>query len=487
MDKLIAADNKVHLQRDFRSSFDIVTKRDFLIPALLILSVIGSFLVLVLPFKLLMSAIFAIPAALILLSILKNPYVGIMIFYLFEFLRPYDLLPGLAKLRIPMLTVITSTVAFIFIKALTDKSVKWDKFNWVFLSYIGVIAITVVTAWNNRFAYNVFQSMMIYFVVMVIATNVVNSTNRFKSLIWLLVAIHFYFAVKGILNYSGRSYSYGGMYSSGSVGSNFLNDENDFAMALNTFVPFAFFMMLNFENIFKKIIGAGVLITCVFGVVSSMSRGGWIGLVAAIGFSIFKSKYRVKGLAIAIFLAIALIAFAPSQYWSEVQSISADSGTGKARIEYWKAAVRMFMDNPLVGVGAANGGVRMPAYIVTDRDPNTQWGRTFHGTLPQVLAELGGLGILLYLTMIILALRYLNRIGKMSQETQDGKILVYMANSLTAAIISYLVTATFISTAYYPQLWALLTLSITLFHISKQVQSNERRIKPVAVAPGGGS
>jgi probable O-glycosylation ligase (exosortase A-associated) len=470
LDKLITASNKLLHQKDFTTSFDIVTKRDFLIPLLLVLSVIGSILVLVLPFKLLMSAIFVIPAALILLGILKNPYFGIMIFYLFEFLRPYDLLPGLAKLRIPMLTVITSTVAFIFIKAWTDKSIKWDKFNWVFLSFIGVVAITVVTAWNNRFAYNVFQSMSIYFVVMLIATNVVNSTRRFSWLIWILLTIHVYFALKGILHYSTGSYSYGGMNTSGSVGSNFLNDENDFAMALNTFIPFAFFMTFSFKNVFKKLIGTGILLILIFGVISSMSRGGWIGLVAAIGFSVFRSKHRIKSLAIALLSVLALIAFAPSQYWAEVQSISAESGTGKARIEYWKAAVRMFVDNPLVGVGAANGGVRMPAYIETDRDPNTQWGRTFHGTLPQVLAELGGLGIFFYLTMIVLALKYLNRIGKISQETEDGKILVYMANSLTAAIIAYLVTATFISTAYYPQLWALLTLSITLFHISKRVR-----------------
>jgi O-antigen ligase len=185
-------------------------------------------------------------------------------------------------------------------------------------------------------------------------------------------------------------------------------------------------------------------------------------LAAVIVFSIIRSKRKLLSLGIVGVIILAIFLFAPPDFMQQVQSISdTDEGTAQSRINYWKAAVRMYIDNPIIGVGAGNGPIRMPEYVQGFRSSATQWGRTFHGTLPQVLAELGTLGIGLYMLMVIYALRIIMRVRKRAI-LEDDETMVTIADGLTGAMIGYMVSATFLSTAYYPQLWTLFVFTIIL-------------------------
>jgi hypothetical protein len=88
-----------------------------------------------------------------------------------------------------------------------------------------------------------------------------------------------------------------------------------------------------------------------------------------------------------------------------------------------------------------------------------------------------------YLLMIYYALKYLNRISQRKSEDPDDNAPV-LAKALMGSIISYLATATFLSTPYYPQLWTLYTLTIILVVVSKTDISGKGR-KEMATAAGG--
>jgi len=133
------------------------------------------------------------------------------------------------------------------------------------------------------------------------------------------------------------------------------------------------------------------MLMLVLGVVSSLCRGGWVGLVAVLGYCMIKSRRIMMSLGVIAIIAVAVINFAPAKYWDEVKSISkTNEGTAESRLNYWMAGGRMFLDYPVTGVGAMNGGIRMPEYVTNMGPAHQQWGRTFHGILPQLIAELGG-------------------------------------------------------------------------------------------------
>lgn len=431
----------------------------------IVISILMAATLVELPDKLQPVLIAAIPAFLFIAVILINANLGVFYYFLYEFLRPVDFIPALRPMKIAMLIELLTLIAWVFFLIKSRKKIIWYSFNSFYLGFLAVMAVTIFTALNNRFAYNMTQAIFIDFVLFIIATNVVDTEKKLNNLIWLLLIIHLFHALKGLYNYAIIGYVSAGQRTSGVVGSSFIGDENDFALALNVMIPFAFFYFQQARSFFKKYFSLGLLLVFVLGVVSSMSRGGWVGLIAIIFICIMKSRRKFLSFVIVGALGLMVFLFAPSDYWSEVKSISDTSeATARSRINYWKAGVSMMIDNPLIGVGAGNGPVRMPEYVHGFRDSNTQWGRTFHGTLPQVMAELGGLGITLYLIMVYFALRILHKLGKQTQNRNDEGINT-IANAIFTAIIGYIVTATFLSTAYYPQLWSLYSFTIILYGI----------------------
>jgi probable O-glycosylation ligase (exosortase A-associated) len=466
---IVESENK----NEFDIPKQIITSKYIGVALLAFISIIAGVVLVHLPEKYLLVPLCVFAALIVCAFILTNPFVGVYLYFLYEILRPYDFIPALRPLRLAMIIEILTLISWLIYLAKTRHKVSWSKFNWIFLAFLIVIAFGVITATNNRFAYNTFQSMLVTFIIFVIATNVVDFSGRLNKLIWLLLLIHFYFALKGIYNYAVMHTVVAGQQTSGTVGSGYIGDENDFALALNVMIPFAFFMVIYSRGRIKKLLGLVLLVTFVFGVICSFSRGGWVGLIAALLYCIIKSKRKLASLGFAVLLILALVTLAPSSYWKEVETISnTEEATAAARINYWKAALRMFADHPIIGVGAGNGGIWMPEYVTGFKYPATQWGRAFHGTIPQVMAELGSLGLVCYLLMIFYAVKYLSLMKKRKVSGGDNNFVESTANSVIGGIVAYLVTATFLSTAYYPQLWTLYTIAMILVFVSARIATS---------------
>lgn len=435
---------------------------------LAVISVGAALALLILPDKIQLAMILAVPGLVFLLIVLLNPYVGICIYLIFEFMRPYDLFPVLLPLKVPMLVIGTTGLAWL-IRVSRAGGIRMYRFTWVYLAFVALIGFTVVTAGNYYFALQTFKAMIIYVIIFFASLDFVNSYKRLNRIVWLMLLIHLYLALKGTLNYLGGQYVFGNQVTSGAVGTSFLADENDYALALNVMIPFAFFAVTYSHKLLAKLASFGILISLMFGVVSSFSRGGWLGLVAAIGYCLLRSKRKAVTISFAIVLIITLAIAAPSSYWNEIATISdTHQATAETRFHYWKAAVRMYLDYPLIGVGASNGGPHLPDYMTGIAHPEREWGRAFHGTFPQVLAELGTVGIVLYLSLLIMAFRNLSRARRSALHDSEDTMTIQFSDSIIGAMLAYLVSATFLSTAYYPQLWTLLTFSMVVYKLNSE-------------------
>jgi probable O-glycosylation ligase (exosortase A-associated) len=448
-----------------------LTPRHLILAGMIMLSLFcGAALVRVSPLHQLVM-IAAVPAVLVILLILKDPINGIYLFYLYDYLRPYDFIPALRPLRLSMVIEIMTLISWLLYLKRTGMTIKWWRFNFLYLGFIGVIGISVLLALNNRLAINIFQLFVINFVMFIIVTNRMDSAGKLDKLIWLLLLIFTYFSIRGIINFASGQFDYGSKRTSGVVGSSFISDENDFALALNFMIPFAYFYFTEKTKGIRRYLSLGILIFLVLGVIASGSRGGWIGLMVAVFYCLLMSERKAVSIVIVSLLAFLIVLFAPAKYWQGVESITrTNEGTAKSRISYWKAGVRMLLTYPLFGVGAGNGPIRMPEFVTGFRDSNTQWGRTFHGTFPQVMAELGGSGLILYLMMIFLALKKLRQMLKARMAKDEFRIKL-IAKAIIGSIIAYFVTATFLSTAYYPQLWTLYAFTTILVFNARTTQN----------------
>jgi probable O-glycosylation ligase (exosortase A-associated) len=470
--------------REVRASQPALTWKHLSFVALALITVAAGFLLLQIPDKYQLSIIFAVPGILTGLLVLVNPFVGIFLYILFEYLRPYDLVPALLYLRIPILIITVTAFAWV-VRVSRTKTIYWNKLSWLYLLFVSLIGFTVVSAENYFYALMIFKEAILVFTIFVIASDVVNTQSRLRKLVWLLLLIHLFLAMKGTYNYLTGYGVTGGQRTSGIVGTSFLADENDFALTLNMMIPFAFFTVTYANKWLTRAISIPILIALTFGVVSSFSRGGWVGLVVAVVFCLLRSRRRMLMLVLVVVLAAVLLAVAPSEYWTEIQTIS-DTGetTASTRLNYWHAAFKMFLDHPIIGVGAGNGGAYMPDYVTGYKNPATQWGRAFHGTLPQILAELGIIGISLYIAMLYFVFTRLSAIRRKALESGERNETVRYADSIMGGILAYQASAIFLSTAYYPQFWTLITFAMIMIRCSESSSRSQANVSAQHPASG---
>jgi putative inorganic carbon (HCO3(-)) transporter len=449
------------------SSRPVITPRTIGITSLIVVSILAAVGFLLMPEKLQPTLLFVFPALFVGIWILVNPWVGVYLFYLYNILRPYDIIPALGPLRLNMVIEIVTLVSFIIFLIRTKTPLKWHRLNWYYLGFIAVMGLNVYLAANNFYAYTTFEGMIVTFIMFVIATNIVDSMNRLTKLVWTILLIHLYFAINGILNFEVFHTYVNNQMTSGKVGTGFIGDENDFALALVTWVPFAFFLFVHFRGFFLKGMSLLLLGSFTWGVVSSQSRGGWVAIVTAMLFSIINSRRKMLALGLTALAVIGFIMVAPPQYYDKLKTTTqVEEGTADERIRSWKAGFAMYLDHPIVGVGGGNSGLYLPQYITGVADPSRFWGRALHGTIPQLASENGTLGLIAYFGMVIIAVRQLLRLRRATDESPESLKISYFANSLLGGLLAYFVGATFLSTAYYPELWLLVLFTVILAHVT---------------------
>lgn len=409
--------------------------------------------------------------------------VGFIIFIMylaFEYLRPQDIMfTPLARLKVPML--LTIGLFIIFLKS--DKSVLKDKlaiYAGLFVFYIG---FTVVYAVNTYYVWNAFLGMSIILIAAIFTMPaIVKSYEMFKKFLYIWVVINTVLALYVI--------SHGGHGPGG-----FLWDENDVALALNMGVAPAYYLSLS-KNIEKKhkILFLLAVLIIVTGVVATMSRGGFLGLVSVFVCTWFLSENRFKSLiiALAIFLVMAYPVYKllPEQFTQEVSSISdTQDETRNQRLFFWGLGWDMFLDNPVFGVGARNYPWNVASYQIKRKDYYSDTstlvgGREVHSLYFSLLPELGAIGVIIFSLILLVLLKkllYIRSVGEKAGDTYSDFVLISKAFIVTT--IAFLVTGIFISVLYYPPFWYLVGFSVTLYKIACEIDSgvtSSGRLKKMA-------
>lgn len=446
----------IAVQKTTRS--ELITVDRVILLALVIISILAGSVLLFVPEKI-GWALTALPIVVVVcILIMRNPFFGVFAFLTYTTLRPYSFMPFLIPFRLSMVIEVLTLVAWIVSLAVHKNRIKWSPVHTWFAIFLFPIGLGMITAANNFYPSVVLQTTIVYFVIFVIATNVIDSMKRLNLVVGMLLLVYAYFSIKGIHTFMTGSYIGVAGATSGSVkGAGFIGDENDFALIINMMIPFAFSGFQYLKGKAKFVCG-GLLVLFVLAVVASFSRGGMVGLAAIMVFGIASSQRKLIASSIVLLLLVTMYMFAPDRYWKEAESITdTDEATADFRFSTWAAALSMFIDHPVIGVGAENGKIHMPRYFVGKGDPNRLWGITFHGTWPQILAELGLMGAVPYFMILFLSLRSLWRIRRESKDDDDptGR---FLANGLIGSLIAYQTCATFLSTAYYPHTYTIYTL-----------------------------
>lgn len=133
----------------------------------------------------------------------------------------------------------------------------------------------------------------------------------------------------------------------------FMSDNNTLAMALVMALPMAWYARGIVEEKWAKTLLLGGCFFTIAAIVMSHSRAAALTLGLVYLLISFRSKYKLITLAIIVMLSFPALYLVQDSFTKRMQTLEnpEEEGSAAARIEYAKAAVRMWKDYPVFGVG----------------------------------------------------------------------------------------------------------------------------------------
>jgi O-antigen ligase len=284
-----------------------------------------------------------------------------------------------------------------------------------------------------------------------------------------------------------------------------IGDPNELAALLVAGTAFAVVMsVVSKKNPPARVAAIAAVFLFLFGIFYTVSRGGLIALcVAAVAACLMTGRYRLQATIVAVltslFVVIYFASFAGVDARDRVTTVEGGSG----RTDIWKVGWRMVEDKPLLGVGSGNFNVSSIHYLLVspgaiERDEFIiDTPKVAHNSYLQVLAELGVVGLTLFLSIIgfsivcsLRAARWFGRAGDLPMEI--------VARGAIIALVGILAADFFITEQYGKQLWLLLGLGPALYGVARRTypdaaepdeKNNERpparSLRPVPARPAG--
>ena len=219
------------------------------------------------------------------------------------------------------------------------------------------------------------------------------------------------------------------------------------------------------------------------------SRGALLGLMAALLLAplIVGPGRRIAALVLALLAfgcaSTYLAAYAPPE---TVAHLFSSDASGSGRTDVWKVGWRMVEANAIVGVGAENFGNSTIHYLL---EPGTipysefivDEQKVAHNVYLQVVAELGIVGLALFLGILALSLGAALKAARSFARTGE-RSLELLTRALLLALTAILVSEFFGSGLYSKQMWVLLGMCVALRALSRRAEGQAGRGTPAAEA-----
>jgi hypothetical protein len=378
------------------------------------------------------------------------------------YVRPGELSPALAPLRLPMITLVAasvSAVASVFMKPRRFANLPIDV---CFLGFMLTAAVS--NPFNGKFtvASDRLEGLLTLVVFYLLIRIAVQTERQMRGLVGVLILLTLLQAANGILQHwtgvglggttavmegvpGGDTDSFDDPVGIARIrGTGFFGDPNDLAMALLLVFPFLFTPLLDGgSGMLKRLLAAGVLALLTYAVFLTHSRGGFLGLAALSAAYVYRRFGRTVAVLVAVVALVAVMA-APGRG----REVSSSEASAQGRIQAWVAGFEMLKTNPIMGVGY--GEFTRHHY------------RVAHNSFVHVFGETGLVGLFFFVGMF-----YWFFVANGPLRNVAGASESAMARDVWASCIGLTVCACFLSRQYVPILYLPLVLGAVRVSVSE--------------------
>lgn len=247
-----------------------------------------------------------------------------------------------------------------------------------------------------------------------------------------------------------------------------VGETNRYAQVMVVLLPLGIFQAFSERKRRNRILVAAACIPILMAVLLTFSRGAGVALVIALIAMTVYGHIRLKHFAlIACGIALTTAIAAPGflhrmatlenlgNLWT-ARGEGVDSSS-RSRATLTIATAKVFLDHPVLGVGAGQSRYYMARYSNDSGFNRIEGTKRSHNMYLEELANTGILGFAAFMSIVLVVLKQLSRLCR-ALEPRNYEYAC-MASGLFFSILTYLCTALFLHLSYERYYWILLALA----------------------------
>jgi len=388
-------------------------------------------------------------------------------FYLFVSVgRVHELLPQLQSLPFGKISLLMALLGVLFSekeKAYETPRTRIVNVLWMLL-FLALMSV-FISVWKSQSIQEIKGTVLTLFFIVYFIYLSCRTLQDVTYFINILIIIAVVLSVSALQVKGMDRVSVSNMY-----------DPNDLALVITTILPLSIVKALSVTGT-HRIILTTLSLLMIFAIILTGSRGGFIGMAGVFLYILFskipnkegrlQKRFQLKKIFILLFVSVLVVILSPDNYWDRVETIfnpqqDYNVSSERGRITLWKQGLEIIASRPYgVGIGAypAAQGMLMGGYY-----------QTVHNSLLLIGAELGVLGLFLYLLLYKYAFGYLSEAQNLARngETAFAIRINYLSLSLKAALVGFFLSSFFLSQSYSPVLYTIFSLVSAFYLITYQ-------------------
>lgn len=268
----------------------------------------------------------------------------------------------------------------------------------------------------------------------------------------------------------------------------FLTANNAIGLALAMNVPLLFFQARQEKSVWMKRLMWAMAAFSYPAVVATFSRGAWLGLAASTVMVVLALPFRWKIVAVTAGVIIALISIPlmPDRVTNRYEDLknAETESSAQSRVWNWQMAWNVSVARPIFGAGYEYYSYKIyamyfPEFLV--RWPGKVW--SCHSAWFTTLSEHGFPGFFMWTGMILAGLLSSRRLAGLYRGSAENSWIADYGDMLTASIISFMVSATFLDAAYFDLIYNIISIVVVM---GAAVRLGDAASATAIVQPAGG-
>jgi probable O-glycosylation ligase (exosortase A-associated) len=381
--------------------------------------------------------------------ILKRPWIGIIMWAWISYMNPHRLTWGFAyNMPFAAMVALATFAGLVFSKELKASIPKSGVLAvWVML--VIWLTVTTLNAIYPENAWQLWDRAMKIQLFALLSLWIMQGRQRIDALVWIIVISLGFYGVKGGL----FAIQTAGAYKVWGPEDSFIYDNNTMALALVICVPLMRYLHTQATNKWLRRLLLGSMLLTGAAILSSQSRGAFLGAAAMTALLVWKSKQRIwMGLGV-IIVAPLMVMSMPDSWTQRMWTIRdyQEDGSAMGRINAWHFAANLAADRPLTGGGF--GTFEPELFLKYAPNPTDFHGA--HSIYFEMLGEQGYVGLGLFVLLGFLAFRsaagVVKRIDRDKNEARQKELAWAreLSAMLQVSIFGFAVGGAFLSLSYF--------------------------------------